>query len=72
MSAIMRKEVHHDEEEISALQFRVQKSCLEAGRPFELHKGDVLVIELPGGGGFGPAEKRDPILQEADRRDGLL
>jgi len=28
MSAIMRKEVFHDEEEISALQFGVQRSCL--------------------------------------------
>jgi N-methylhydantoinase B len=46
--------------------------AVEAGSPFELHKGDVLILELPGGGGFGPAEERDPLSQEADRKDGLL
>ena len=45
---------------------------VEAGSPFELSKGDVLVLELPGGGGFGPAKERDPLLQAADRKDGLL
>ena len=45
---------------------------VEAGSPFELQKGDVLVLELPGGGGFGPAEQRDSQLLEADRKDGLL
>ena len=45
---------------------------VEAGSPFELNKGDVLILELPGGGGFGNVEERDPLLQEADRIDGLL
>jgi N-methylhydantoinase B/oxoprolinase/acetone carboxylase alpha subunit len=45
---------------------------VEAGSPFELNRGDVLVLELPGGGGFGAVEERDPLLQEADRKDGLL
>ena len=45
---------------------------VEAGSPFEPNKGDVLVIELPGGGGFGPAEQRDSQLLEADQKDGLL
>jgi N-methylhydantoinase B len=46
--------------------------CVEAGSPFQLNKGDVLVLELPGGGGFGPPEERDPILHAADQKDGLL
>lgn len=45
---------------------------VEAGSPFELSKGDVLVLELPGGGGFGPAEERDPLLREADAKNELL
>lgn len=34
--------------------------------------GDRLVLELPGGGGFGPADQRDPKRIDADLRDGLL
>ena len=33
--------------------------------------GDRLVLELPGGGGMGPPEHRDPALIERDRRDGV-
>jgi N-methylhydantoinase B/oxoprolinase/acetone carboxylase alpha subunit len=35
-------------------------------------RGDVLILELPGGGGFGPAGERDPCQRETDLRDGLL
>jgi N-methylhydantoinase B len=45
---------------------------VEAGSPFQLNKGDVLVLELPGGGGFGSPDERDPLLVEADRKDGLV
>jgi N-methylhydantoinase B len=45
---------------------------VEASRPFQLTKGDVIVLELPGGGGFGPVEERDPRQREADRKDGLV
>ena len=34
--------------------------------------GDRLVLELPGGGGFGPVEQRNAALAERDRRDGLV
>ncbi len=34
--------------------------------------GDRLVLELPGGGGMGAPEERDPALMERDRRDGLI
>jgi N-methylhydantoinase B len=33
--------------------------------------GDRLVLELPGGGGMGPAAERDPALVASDKRDGL-
>ncbi len=34
--------------------------------------GDALVVELPGGGGFGDPAKRDLHLTEDDRRAGLV
>ncbi len=34
--------------------------------------GDRLVLELPGGGGIGNPEQRDPARVTADRRDGLV
>jgi N-methylhydantoinase B len=33
--------------------------------------GERLVLEFPGGGGFGPPEERDPSAREADERSGL-
>jgi len=45
---------------------------VEGGLPFQLKKGDNMVLELPGGGGFGPTQERDPRLLEADRKDGLI
>ena len=37
-----------------------------------LRKGDVLRIVTPGGGGFGPPEKRDPTLSERDLEEGKI
>ena len=34
--------------------------------------GDRLILELPGGGGMGPPEQRDPELTARDLRDGLV
>jgi N-methylhydantoinase B len=34
--------------------------------------GDRLILELPGGGGMGPPEERDPELATRDLRDGLV
>jgi len=34
--------------------------------------GDRLVLELPGGGGMGPADQRDPARHARDVRDGLV
>lgn len=45
---------------------------VEGGTPFRLKKGDIMVLELPGGGGFGPVRERTPGLLELDRKDGLV
>lgn len=37
-----------------------------------LRRGDVLLVETCGGGGFGPAAERDPALIQADRREGYI
>ena len=34
--------------------------------------GDRLILELPGGGGMGPPEQRDPARHAQDLRDGLV
>ena len=34
--------------------------------------GERICFEVPGGGGFGPKNKRDPIEEENDKRAGLL
>jgi N-methylhydantoinase B len=34
--------------------------------------GDRLILELPGGGGMGAPETRDPMLVSSDVRDGLV
>jgi N-methylhydantoinase B len=44
---------------------------VEGGTPFRLDKGDVITLELPGGGGFGASGDRAPVLHEADLMDGL-
>lgn len=36
----------------------------------ELHAGDVLSIRTPGGGGFGPPEKRSEALRDRDHVEG--
>jgi N-methylhydantoinase B len=45
---------------------------VEGGPPFRLSKGDIITLDLPGGGGFGMAQERSPEFHEADVRDGLV
>ncbi len=45
---------------------------VEGGTPFRLSKGDIITLDLPGGGGFGMAQERSPEFHEADVRDGLV
>ena len=45
---------------------------VEAGSPFQLNQGDIMVLELPGGGGFGAAREQTSKLHETDIGDGLL
>jgi N-methylhydantoinase B len=44
--------------------------CKASG--IEMMAGDVLTVLTPGGGGYGPAEERDPAQVEADRRQGKV
>ena len=37
-----------------------------------LEKGDRVIIESAGGGGWGPSSERDPTLLEADIRNGKV
>jgi N-methylhydantoinase B/oxoprolinase/acetone carboxylase alpha subunit len=39
---------------------------------FELHAGDEVTCELPGGGGFGAPEARDPALRARDAAQGYV
>ncbi|MEM9223093.1 MAG: hydantoinase B/oxoprolinase family protein [Pseudomonadota bacterium] len=39
---------------------------------FGLQKGDVLVMQSSGGGGFGPPSERDPAALAADIADGIV
>ncbi len=39
---------------------------------FRVPAGDTLILETPGGGGFGPPDKRAPDALRRDEEDGLL
>jgi N-methylhydantoinase B/oxoprolinase/acetone carboxylase alpha subunit len=45
---------------------------LERFPPLELQDGDVVVIRVPGGGGFGPPGEREPALVQQDIADGMI
>ena len=51
---------------------------LKSGKPLEpkgfqlIGPDERMAFELPGGGGFGPVEDRDPASTEADQRAGLM
>jgi N-methylhydantoinase B len=40
--------------------------------PFQLKQGDIFELELPGGGGFGPAEQRDLTAIKLDQDAGYV
>ena len=42
---------------------------IEGGLPLQLNAGDVIALELPGGGGYGDVDERDPALIAADAMD---
>ncbi|QMW24526.1 hydantoinase B/oxoprolinase family protein [Sandaracinobacteroides saxicola] len=57
---------------------RAGRVRLASGRPvggkgrFDIPPGDRLILELPGGGGFGPPEARSPEAIARDLRDGYV
>lgn len=42
---------------------------LRGKETFHMQRGDVLLLETPGGGGYGDPQERDPGLQALDRLD---
>ncbi len=47
-------------------------TALPAKTTFTMRQGDELLIQTPGGGGYGPPDQRDPALSEQDRQSGLF
>lgn len=45
---------------------------LRGKETFHMSHGDVLRLETPGGGGYGPPEEREAELLARDREDGLV
>lgn len=45
---------------------------VQGERPFQLNEGDVFTLELPGGGGWGPASERDPQQVAQDGEFGYV
>lgn len=50
----------------------VNDVAVEGGTPFQLRQGDIIVLELTGGGGFGLSSERDPASRAADRVDEMV
>ncbi len=40
--------------------------------PIPLEKGDLIVVQMPGGGGYGPPSERDPNRVSRDLREGRV
>ncbi|HKA57123.1 MAG TPA: hydantoinase B/oxoprolinase family protein, partial [Gemmatimonadales bacterium] len=53
------------------------RTSLESGQPIKskgltvVQPGDCIVIETPGGAGFGPEAERDPAITACERAEGL-
>ena len=45
---------------------------LERFVPISFHPGDVCVLQIPGGGGYGPPREREPELVRADVANGFV
>jgi N-methylhydantoinase B len=51
---------------------RQEGSALPAKTTFTMRQGDELLIQTPGGGGYGPPDQRDPQQSAQDRESGLF
>jgi N-methylhydantoinase B len=40
--------------------------------PIPLEKGDLVIVQMPGGGGYGPSAERDPLRISRDLREGRV
>jgi N-methylhydantoinase B len=56
--------------------FRVTLRSADGERPvlgkqtLTLRRGDLVLVETCGGGGYGPPAEREPDRRDADRREG--
>jgi N-methylhydantoinase B len=51
---------------------RQERIALPAKTTFTMRQGDELLIQTPGGGGYGPPARRDPEQIARDRESGLF
>ncbi len=51
---------------------RQEPVALPAKTTFTMREGDELIIQTPGGGGYGPPDQRDPAQRDQDRESGLF
>jgi N-methylhydantoinase B len=49
-----------------------REEVLPSKHTTRLRRGDVLVIQTPGGAGYGDPAERDPAAAEWDRANGLV
>lgn len=47
-------------------RIKLNNHSIEAGKPITLHKGDILSIVTPGGGGYGSFQERSDLMKERD------
>jgi N-methylhydantoinase B len=50
----------------------IDSVVVDPKRQHILNPGSTVELRTPGGGGFGPPERRDPQLAQQDREDGLV
>jgi N-methylhydantoinase B len=51
---------------------QINGRSIDHRRQHVLHRGDVVLVRTPGGGGYGPASERDWELRERDRALGYV
>ena len=49
-----------------------EERTIAAKTTIDLHPGDEIIVQTPGGGGYGDPSQRDPAARERDRLNGLL
>lgn len=53
-------------------EVRIDGEAVDHRRNVVLHNGQTVTLRTPGGGGYGPADERDPIARAADLAAGYV